>query len=176
MAQRGEAGCLQPHRLLHQLLDRASLHMSIQSCLVAHLAAEQFVDRDVEGFALDVPQRDVDRGNGAGDRAAGEVVGAQHHVPMVLDREGIAADQILAVFHDGRGGGFELPPGAGLADAGDARVGADADIQEPIEQQRFYFGDFHGGSFPGSVRIPASITGRLASRRKQRSKVPHSAA
>ena len=39
--------------------------------------------------------------------------------------------------------GFQLAPGAGLADAGDALVGFDADVAEAIDQQRLDFGDLH---------------------------------
>ena len=145
VSQRGEPGFLQPHRLFHQLLDRASLHMSIQPGLVPHLAAQQLVDRHIEELALDIPQRDVDRRHCPGDRPAGEMIGPQHHVPMMLDRERILADKVVAIFRDRGGRRLELAPGARFTDAGNAPVRADPHIKEAIQQQRFDLGDLHGG-------------------------------
>jgi hypothetical protein len=84
--------------------------VAVETRFVAHLAAEQFIDRHVEGLALDVPQCDIDRGDSAGYGAAGEVVRPQHHVPVVFDGERVLPDQVFAVLRDRRGGRLKLPP------------------------------------------------------------------
>src|ERR1700722_20801793 len=145
MAKRGEAGLFQSDGFFDQLFDRAPLNMAIEPGLSPYLATKQFVDRNVEELALDVPQRDVDRRHRAGDRAAGEVIGAQHHVPVMLDREWVFAYEVVAILGDRGGGGFQLAPGARLAQSDDAGIGVDADIEEAIQQERFDFGDFHYG-------------------------------
>ena len=121
VTKRGEAGLFQSDGFFHEFLDRAALHVAVKPGLVTHFAAKQLVDRNVEELALDVPQRDVDRRHRAGDRAAGEMIGAQHHIPVMLDRERVLADEIVAVFGDRCGGCLQLAPGARLADADDAR-------------------------------------------------------
>ena len=145
--ERREPLRLQPLGLLQQRFDGASLHVAVDPSLVPHLATQQFVDRHAMKLPLDVPQRDVDRGNGTRDRRAGEVIGAQHDVPMVLDRARIFAHQIFGIFCDRCGAGLQLTPGTRLADAGDARVGFYPDQQEPVDQQRLNFGDFHWNVF-----------------------------
>ena len=149
MAKRGEAGLLESHRFGQQRVDGAAFHVAVEPRLVAHTAAEQFIDRNAERLALDVPQRDVQRRHRAGDRGAGEVVGAQHDIPVMLYGEGVLANEVFAVFDDRRGRGFELTPGAGLAQPDDAGVGVDADIEEAIERKRFDLGNLHGASPSG---------------------------
>jgi len=141
--ERRETLRLQPLCLTKQRFDRAALHVAVDPRLVPHLAAEKFIDRHAVIFALDVPQRDVDSRNRAGDRAAGEMIGPQHDVPVVLDRARIFAHQVFTVFRDGRGAGFQLTPRAGLANACDTGVGLDPDEQETVHQQGCYFSDLH---------------------------------
>ena len=57
---------------------------------VARRAAEELVDRDAERFPLDVPQRLLDPGEGAGeDRAAAVEAAAIENLEVVLDPERI---------------------------------------------------------------------------------------
>ena len=144
MPERGEAGIFQADGFFDEFLDRAPLHVSVQTRFMAHFAAEKFVDGNAEVFSLNVPQRDVDGRHRPGDRASGEMVGTQHDIPMMLDGERISANQIFPVFGNRGRRGLELSPGAGLAQADDPGVGVDPHIQEPVQQQRFDLGDFHG--------------------------------
>ena len=109
MAQRSEAGILQAHGFFHQFLDGAAFHMPIQAGLVAHLATQQLVDWDVEEFSLDIPRCDVDRRHRTGNGATSKMIGTQHYIPMVLDRERVTADQIFAVLGDRGGRGLQCP-------------------------------------------------------------------
>src|SRR4051794_37425107 len=79
---------------------------------------------------------------------------------MVLDRAGVPTDQVLRVFSDGGRARLQLSPCATLADAGDALVGFDAHVAEPVQQQRFDFGDLHG-----SASFRRSDKGRTSSSR-----------
>ena len=78
---------------VHAGLDLA---VGIDADLVAELAAQQFVDRDLERLALEVPQRDLDAGEG-GDQRAGEAAFEDEAPPQLLedrvDGERVAADQ-----------------------------------------------------------------------------------
>ena len=79
---------------LDQLLDCATAHVRVADHLVAHQAAEQLVDRDVERLALDVPQRDVDgRERRPGDTVMREEEPADHALPEVLDPHRVFADK-----------------------------------------------------------------------------------
>ena len=144
VAECGEAFMLQAHGLGDQRVACAALHVAVEARLVAHPAAEEFVDGHAEVLALDVPQRDVDRRDRAADGAAGEVVGAQHDIPVVLDRHRVAADEVLGILGDRGGAGLELAPGAGLADAGETRIRLDAGEAEAVDHEGFDFGDLHG--------------------------------
>ena len=60
--------------------------MRVDADAVARRAAEQFVDRDAERLALDVPQRHVDAAEGAGEDRAAAI-------------EGVAVDRLPVVDH-----------------------------------------------------------------------------
>ena len=108
--------------LLRRLAARA---VGVEPHPVAHPAAEQLVDRDAERLAEDVPQRLLDAGDGAADDdpAAPERV-AVDGLPVVLDPRRILPDQVLRDVVDGADDRLGLALQAGLADAGDAGVGA----------------------------------------------------
>ena len=74
--------------------DVAAVGVGVDEDTLAALAAEQVVDGRVERFALDVPQRHVDGGDGGHrDRAAPPVGSAIEILPDVFDLERIAADE-----------------------------------------------------------------------------------
>ncbi len=114
--------------------------------LVAHLAAEQRMDRLSQRLALDVPQRLVDAGNRAHvDGAAAIEAGAVHDVPVVLDQEGILADQIVFQLMHGRLHGQCPAFHHRLAPADNALVGLDFQ-EHPARRHniRRQFRDLHG--------------------------------
>jgi hypothetical protein len=69
-------------------------------------AAQELVERDAEGFAADVPQGDVDRGDdGAEDSGGGEEPAAGQHLPVMFDATGIGADEVVGQVGDGAADG-----------------------------------------------------------------------
>ncbi len=68
--------------------------MRIADNLVAHLVAEQVVNGHAERLALDVPQGDVDGGDGRGEDAlCREEAAAEEHLPDVFAVHGVLADE-----------------------------------------------------------------------------------
>ncbi|OUC09692.1 hypothetical protein RY27_01315, partial [Litorilinea aerophila] len=74
--------------------------VGIADHLLTHLTTQQFVDGHAQGFAFDVPQRDVDGRDGrAQDPLGGEETAPKEGLPDVLDVGGVLADeQGLEVF------------------------------------------------------------------------------
>jgi hypothetical protein len=128
----------------HQhLVDAVLVDVAVDARLGARRPAQQLVDRHVERLALDVPQGDVDRRDGGVLGQAGEVAEAVHHVPVMLDGEGVLALQVLGEAADAGAGGLDVAPGARLAVADDALVGGDADEHELPHVQGLDFADLH---------------------------------
>ena len=74
--------------------DVRSVGVGVDEAALAGLAAEKVVDGRVEGLALDVPEGDVDGGDGGhGDGAAPPVGSAIEILPDVFGLEGVAADE-----------------------------------------------------------------------------------
>ena len=94
-------------------------------------------------LAGDVPEGDVDGAESAHDGRAAEVAGAVHVLPVVLDEQGVLADEVAAELVDGGGGGLEEAPRAGLAVADYAGVGVDLREQVAVDREGFDGGDLH---------------------------------
>jgi hypothetical protein len=110
--------------------DIGSVGVGVDEATGAGRAAEAVEDGGVEGFALDVPESDVDGGDGGhGDGAASPVGSAIEVLPDVFGLEGVAADEagedvVLQV-----GGYGELAAvEGGVAEAVDAFVGVDSRV------------------------------------------------
>ena len=74
--------------------DVGAVGVGVDEAALAGLAAEEVVDGGVEGLALDVPEGDVDGGDGGhGDGAAPPVGSAIEVLPDVFGLEGVAADE-----------------------------------------------------------------------------------
>src|SRR4029077_5568985 len=108
-------------------IDVFAIGMAVDEDGVAGSAAEQLIDGNVEGFALDVPERSVDRGDrGHGDRAAAPVRAFVKVLPEVFDATGVAADEkrddvIGQIAGDGKFAAVER----GVTEAVDAVFGDD---------------------------------------------------
>ena len=116
--------------------------------LVAHLAAEELVDRHPGRLAGDVPERVLDRAHRRAvglERAA--LADAQHHP---LDVGGVLADErVTEMQHPG----LEVALGElDLAEAVEALVGDDADDRMPADHGAAQVGDLHAVSPEGSRR------------------------
>ena len=130
---RPEAGVLEFQRFLDGLLDQP-VHVDeveagrVGDDLAAIGPAQQLVHRLVHGATHDVPQRDVDAGDGRDRHAAQAIVldAIVEVLPDRLDVEGIAADHARPVLRldDGLGDGGRP---IAFAPAGDALVGRDLD-------------------------------------------------
>ena len=132
--QRGVAGVDDGPDLLHHAFvgaEVAAVRVGVEQDVVAHLAAEQLVDRLAQHLAADVPQRDVDAADHVGRGAARAGVGerAERLVPEPLDLRRVLADQQLVELADDARDSAVGDPGrrGDLAPAGDALVGADLD-------------------------------------------------
>src|SRR5207249_7782740 len=101
---------------------------------IANRSAPEFVAGDVVDLAEDVPQGDVDAGDGgaADDAVAVPEMLAVHHLPEVLDARGVLADEELAEIFDGAGDGAGVPFECRFAPAPQAGlIGGDLD-EDPV--------------------------------------------
>ena len=141
----------------HGLQLSVVLRQALQVVLLAHdrgvdpdllpgPAAQQLVDRHAQGLALDVPEGDVDGGDGGHDDAAPKVDGAVEVLIQILDAEGVLPDQVLPEFQNGGGGGLQIAPVARLAQAHDARVRVHVAEQIVLGVDQLDVGDFHGSA------------------------------
>lgn len=129
---------------LHQdLLDAAFVNVPVNTRFSAHRTTQQLIDRYIQRATLDVPERNVDGRNRGVNRQPLEVAEAMHHVPVMLDRKRVLADQILGETADRRARRFNMSPCAGLTITGNAFVGIDADKHELANMQWFDFSDLH---------------------------------
>ena len=115
MAHRVEARLLEGDAVLHQLVAGLAVGVAVDPGVRSARPAEEGVDRHAQRLALDVPERDVDRRDGAVDRRALEVAEAVHEVPVALDRPRVLAHEMAGEGLDGGARGREMPPGAGFA-------------------------------------------------------------
>src|SRR5439155_18244574 len=94
---------------------------------LAALAAEQVVERHARHLGLDIPQGDVDRGNGAqGDRPPAPIGSSVKKLPDILDPARILADQrgddmVLQIGNHGQLAAVQ----SGVSDTVDTLVGHD---------------------------------------------------
>ena len=154
----GEALLLGVNAALDKLLSRVAHDVVVDAGLVADLAAQQVVDGNAKVLAFDVPQRDVNGGDGAHDGRTTEMRGAVHHVPMVLDQPRVFAHQVLAKLADSGFGGFQMAPGARLTESGDAFVGGNLDEEVAVDGQGFDFGDLHCSIFTSLDPCPTTAS------------------
>ena len=83
-----------------------SVPPSIRPDAVSHHPAQQFVHRDSEGLALDIPQRHLDAAYGGQlDRTASHEEVVIERLPVLLDAAGVLADDKLAELLHHRGDG-----------------------------------------------------------------------
>ena len=109
--------------------------VDVDADAVARRPAEQRRDRHAERLALQIPQRDVDPGDGAHDHLAVRPERAAHHLaPPVLDLARVLPDEQLGEVVEHAEHRAPLPGQARLADAREALVGADEDDdhREPV--------------------------------------------
>ena len=112
--------------------DVGAVGVGVDEDAFAAPAAEEVVDGGVERLALDVPESDVDGGDGGhGDGASAPVGSAVEVLPDVLGLEGVTADDagedvVLEVGGDGELAAVE----GGVAEAIDPFVGVDAEGDE----------------------------------------------
>ena len=79
------------------------------------------MDGDAEGFALEIPESEVEGSDGVGFLAAGGIEeAAEHQLPEVLDTGGVLANQLSGNLADEvRGAAFANPGQAGIGFNGD---------------------------------------------------------
>jgi hypothetical protein len=133
-------------------------------------ASEEVVEGCVEGLGFDVPEGDVDGGDGGhGDGAATPVGSAVEVLPDVFDAGGIAADEAGEDVLGEVGGDGELAAvEGGVAEAVDAGVGGDFEGDEVAvggAEDEAGVGDLHAGC-PCVCRV--SETGSRPWRREWR--------
>ena len=142
----------------------ASDRAVINANLVAHLAAEQLVDRNARGLAGNIPQRMLDHRDGGAIGLERAALADLHHAALDIGR--VFADQRVAEMQDER-----LEVGLGvfnLADTIQALIGDDADDRVLADDGNAQIGNLHLfilgptlGSLPcvktGPVRSPAFL-------------------
>ena len=107
---------------------RGGIDAEIDLHLVARMAAEQHVDRDVQRLGRDVPQGMVDgRDGGEAQRTRREALQLQQLQDQELDAPRILALDLHIEIVEQRRQGLVRPMVVALAPAGDALVGVDGD-------------------------------------------------
>ena len=120
--------------------------MDVAADPLARLAAEQRVDGLAAVLAGDVPERDVDRAERAADGRAHEMGVPVEVLPVVLDPEGVLADQVAGPDVDDPLGRLRVAPDARLADADDPAVGRDPHEVPAAGQNALDGLDLHRGA------------------------------
>ena len=132
----------------YRVRDVAAVGVAVDHDAAAAASAQQLVQRHVGGLGLDVPQRCIDRRNGAhGHRAAAPVSAFVQVLPDVFDLVRVAPDQagdhmVLKVAHHRQ----LAPVQGGVADAGEAFIGFDFqgdEVAAGAADDDFGAGDFH---------------------------------
>src|ERR1700716_2297964 len=95
-------------------------------------------------FSSDIPQADVDGAQCAHDGRATKVGRAAQVLPVVLDPEWVLTHEVVSPLGDDLLGGFEVTPGACLAQASDAGVGVHLDEQVAIDWECLDTSNTHG--------------------------------
>ena len=143
-------------------------HERVEPHAVTHAASEELPDGDVERAALDVPERDVDGADGAGEDAAAERAHPVEDLADVLDPERVLAQEILTELGDDGDRRVGEPPRPRLTEADDAGIGRDADDQigadlPAADQQRLDLSDAHGSLPPVRSILGRPVRGERAS-------------
>ena len=99
----GEAACSGVGTAGDQLFLGFAEDVIVDAGFVAHFSAEKLVGGHAEVLAGDIPEGDVDGAERAHDGGAAEVAPAVEVLPVVLDAQGILADQIALEGFDGAG-------------------------------------------------------------------------
>ena len=144
VADGGVALIFQSQSLFCKVLGGLGLEVDIDAGLVAHLAAQQFIDGGIVVLALQVPQGNVDAGDGGGHHRAAEVHTAGQAVVDVLNIQRIQADEVVLHGVDALSGGLLIAPGTALAVAHQPGVSVDFDKEVAhAGQNGFDFCDLH---------------------------------
>ena len=145
-----KAHLLQLLILFHQLLTVfGDVHdRSVDTHLIAGLAAQQLVDRHTQSLALDVPQCDVDGRDRAHDDRAAEINRPQEILVEVLDAEGVFANEVIRKFFDGSCRRLQIAPVAGLAQTHDSGIGVDLYEEIVLRKAQLHVRNFHSAFSP----------------------------
>src|SRR5215813_5608520 len=135
-ADRREALALLGDGIGHQLIERVTLRVHVATHAVARLATHQLIDWHAVALGLDVPERDVDRRNGAADQRAHEVRVPLQRLRVMLNRRRVASLEIGLHLVD-HGGGRPWPAvHACLAGTDRAVLAMDAQQAPALDQER----------------------------------------
>ena len=108
--------------------------VAVDAHAVAHPAAEQLIDRDLQGLARQVPERDLDRaerGHILAGLRAGEDPGRAQPLEDGVDVQGVLADERIAESRDDRGPAADGIHAFTVADQ--SLVGVDPHVQRADE-------------------------------------------
>ena len=137
------------HRRFVKGLHVTAAEMAVGADAVAHRPAPQPVTGHAVRFAGNIPQGNVDGGDGGrgNDVVAVPEMLSVHHLPKVLNAAGILTDQQLAdILHRARDRAC-APFERALAPAPKARVIGDHLDKEPVAHARIANVGFDGGDF-----------------------------
>ncbi len=125
----------------------APARLDVDAHAIPRFAAEQLPDRQVERFAEDVPERDVDRADRRHqDRPATIARAAKHRLPVPFDFGRVLADEVALVLEDRLAHGQPFRRQRSLAEARDALVRVDLDedvvlVAARVHHERADIGD-----------------------------------
>ena len=121
--------------------------MAVEQHPVPRGPAEEPAGRHAQGFARQVPQSDVDAGQGRLQHRPPAPEGAAEDVlPEVFDPGGILAHQEGLEVLQGLDHRARAAAERGLANAVQPLVGDDLDVDERAHGKHFHVADFHGCS------------------------------
>ncbi len=105
--------------------------MRVADDFVPHAPAQEIIDRHAQSFALDVPQRDIDRRDGRHEDALGREKAAAHEqLPNMFDARRVLADQERLEMFDGTDHRHLASGNPRLTDAVNPLIGVDDHKQE----------------------------------------------
>ena len=143
---------------LVEVLEPATAEVTVGTYVVAHRTAPQFRAGQVGDLAEDIPQGDVDSGDGgsSNDPAAMPEVLAIHHLPQMLDPGRVFADEQHRQILDGTDDAPGVPLQGGLAPAVEAgligyHLDKDPVAHACVADQGLNAADLHPGTSPDTA-------------------------
>ena len=152
-AHRGEAVRHRPPGVRGEGLRRLAADVQVEAHLVPALAPQEGVRRGPVALAGDVPQGDVQRGEGGADHRPPEVGVAVEELPVVLDAQRVLPQEVGSPGLQDAPDGLRVAVDAPLAEAGDPLLGVHQEIEPAPDLQPLQRLDLHPAPPAGRLQL-----------------------